>query len=259
MVERLSGWRLVVFLILAVANFGCLGLLVELPLVLNGAWQAIAFAFVAAAHVVFIVFLAGLRFRVSVKFALGAAHAVVCLWAIRNLEATSDILLASIRWLFLLIPAETIVVTLGGVFAARRSGFHEQHRFSVSDLLILVTTFAILFPLVMTVWPQVPLSYFEFNDYLQAGWVAVLCGWWARIIVNFLLTFGGVSASDSDSQRTVGAFSPQQKFVGLATGTFLLTSMLDWNTCQFSLLVALWLALSFVPAIGMAARQADWV
>lgn len=240
LVERLSGWRLIAFLVSTSVNLGLLVALSVTPLFLNESRMFLVLAMVTASHCVVLVAIAGFRFPISTKISLSLAHAGACAWALSSVGALAWIRTGapSIAMLYLLLLV-SLIVTLGGVVIARLTGYHTSNRFSVGDLLLLVTVFAVLFPLMLRIAPH---SYFVDGAEparLKAALMASLyCSGTCVVVANLHLNFL--------STRRQG-LSPSAMLIGW----FLFVAMVDWSMCQFNVWVGAWIWFSMIPVWGI--------
>ena len=241
LIERLSGWRLIAFLVSAALNLGLLVGLIVLPLFLDQARLLVVTAWVSASHAVFLIAVAGFRFPISAKLALGMAHATACLWALASIDL-NGISRLEVATLYL-IPMLTLMVTIGGVAVARLTGFHRSKRFSVADVLLLVTAFAVLFPLVLQLIPRSCFTDGISTKSLKSAFMAAaMTGITCLLVSNLYLNF--IPARQQ-------GLSPWMILVGW----FLLAAMIDWNLCQFGFLVGIWILVSLIPIIGTAVES----
>ena len=246
LIERLSGWRLTAFFVSAAVNLGLLVGLTVLPLVLNPARLFVVTAWVLASHCVFLIAVADFRFSISTKFALGLAHATACLWALASIEALPWVRLGNreVATLYL-IPMLTLGVTFGGIAIARLAGFHRSKRFSVGDLMLLVTMFAILFPLILQLVPRTFITEGVSAANLGSAFaVAATTGVTCLLVSNLYLKF-----IPTDKQ----GLSPWM----LVIGWFLLISMIDWNLCHIGFQVSIWILFSLIPIYGISHHSVD--
>ena len=239
LIERLSGWRLIGFFVSMFLNVGLLVALIELPLILDPARLFVAAAMVFGSHCVFLIAIAGFRFSVSRKLALGLSHAGACIIALLQINAMPRLMLGQMEVTTVYsIPILTLMITGGGILMARWAGFHRSHHFTVIDLLLLLTTFAILFPLMQR---QIPQYFWSDGNLLKdsgtAFFVAALSGITGLVVTNaFLRILPGCQTGKSPAM--------------IAIGWFLLTAIVDWNLCQFGVLVGLWIVVSLAPVLG---------
>jgi hypothetical protein len=246
LIERLSGWRLHAFFVSAALNLGLLVGLMVLPLFLDSARLFVVTAWVSASHCVFLIAVAGFRFPISAKIALGLAHATACLWALAGVDALPRVSLGKLDVATVyLIPMLTLMVTIGGIVIARLTGFHRSKRFSVADVMLLVTAFAILFPLVLQL---VPRSYFTDGistaSLKSALSVAATTGVTCLVISNLYLKFMPTAQQGRSPWMVV-------------IGWFLFAAMIDWNLCQFGFLAAIWILVSLTPVYGISRNPAE--
>lgn len=236
LIERLSGWRLIAFFVSAFVNLGMLVALSVTPLFLNSSRMAVVLAAVTASHCVVLLAVAGFRFPLAAKVSIAMAHATACVWALSSAGVLTwmrpgkpDV---AVLYLVLMITA---IVTIGGVVVARWTGYHRLNRFSVGDLVLLVSAFAVLFPLILQV---APLFYFTAGvapeRLLSTLAAAIFCSATCLAVSNLHLGFL--------STGSVG-LSPLMILIGW----FLFAAMVDWSLCQFSFLVAVWVWLSLIP------------
>lgn len=246
LVERLSGWRLIAFFVSAALNIGLLVALIVLPLFLDSTRLLVVTALVSASHCVFLVTVAGFRFAISTKISLGLVHATACMWALASVDALPWVALGRLEVATLyMILMLTLMITVGGIAVAVLTGFHRSRRFSVRDVLVLVSAFAILFPLVLEF---VPRNYFTDGissaSLRSAFAVAATSGVSCLVISNLCSKFIQIGEL---------GLSPLM----IVIGWFLLAAMVDWNLCQFGFLVAVWIMVSLIPVYGSARVQAD--
>lgn len=246
LIERLSGWRLYAFFISATLNLGFLAGLILMPLFVNPARIFFVTAWVSASHCVFLIAVAGFRFPISVKIALGLAHATACLFALASVEALpwAQLVGLDVSTLYL-IPMLTFLITIGGVAIARLTGFHRSKRFSIADVMLLVTAFAIMLPLILGLLPH---AYFtegiSIGSLKSTFAVAATTGLTSLVISNLYLSFIPTGKQ---------GLSPWMLFIGW----FLFVAMIDWNVCQFSVVAGLWVLVSLIPIYGIARQVTD--
>ena len=241
LIERLSGWRLTAFFVSAAVNLGLLAGLSCLPLLLDRNQLFVVTAWVSASHCVCLIAVAGFRLPLSAKIVLGLAHATACLWALDSIEALPWVKLDNFQVATLsLIPMLTLMVTVGGIVIARLTGFHRSKRFSVGDLMLLVTAFAILFPLIRQL---VPRDFFTDGiasaNLEPALTAAATTGVTCLLVANLYLKLIPTGQQ---------GLSPWM----LVIGWLLFASMIDWTLCQFGFQVAVWMLVSLIPIYGIS-------
>ncbi len=240
LIERLSGWRLIAFFVSMALNLGLLVGMLVWPLYLDEWRLFVAAAWVSASHAVFLTATAGFRFSISTKVALGLAHATACLWALASIDALPWVRCGNheVTTLYL-IPMVTLMVTIGGVFLARLKGYHRSRKFSVTDLLLLVTEFAILFPLILQLVPR--------------GWYTD--GVSAVNLESAIVFATATGVTCLAISNLCLALIPSGEYglssLMLVIGWFLFVMMIDWSLWQFSFLVAIWILVSLFPVTSI--------
>lgn len=182
--ERLSGWRLIAFLLVAFANVGLVFAIIKLTILGDGFRLMSVVAFVVASHCVFSLALAGFRLSLAAKLVHASAYGVFCFWAFDSLQVSTAIRLgqADFHWL-LLVGFQALVFSLGAQWFQSRIRKESFFRFSYLDLVLVFTALGVLIPLSMAIWPTKAdgrlTRYMLFN---QAGWFAWFAAFWHSVL-----------------------------------------------------------------------------
>ena len=240
LVERLSGWRLVTFFVMAGLNIGLLGVLVWLPWMFEAREMFVVVGLVAGAHSVFLITVSGFRFPISLKIVLGMAHAIASVWSLGSvggMPMVSDFEGVEVSSLYL-IPMLTMAITGGGVVVSRLTGFYRGLNPSLTDILLVSTALAILIPVIQSVVPD---AYFTRSVTIASIRAAVpyalISSGWCLVVANLYLNFLPGAAHGK---------TPFQILIAL----FLLCAIISWKHCQFGMVVGSWVAISMLPVVG---------
>lgn len=140
LLERLSGWRLVAFLVVMSANLITLVLLSVLVLAPNPRWQTLLAGLVSSHSALFATGLGAFGFRIQTKLLLGCLHWAICVYAIcqfSSLPFFGD----AFTQAFLVLGAQSLLIC--GSFTLY--GYWRQKRclLRVRDLFAITAVFAV--------------------------------------------------------------------------------------------------------------------
>jgi len=287
LVERISGWRLNAFFCSVALNAALILAIAVVPLAPNPEWLELLVALVIGSHISFVLFVSGFRYTVATKLAIGCVYGVVCLWAIRNLESLGPLNFSGFRiYPFALVFLQTIVLTNGMAWLSSLYDLQVQKWYSIFDLLVLLSAFAILFPMVAAMFPYdaaTSLEFFKPGGHwkrhaqpfaIYTSGHLMLTVVWSLLIVNFFLQPNTGRMHKLMSERpTQHRSTRSQRFFeellvrlnsrpiifALLSGVILyfVSRQFSVATARFSLYSATWVFVSLLPVCWMGVKRMD--
>lgn len=267
LVERISGWRLNAFFVSVAINVGLCFAAAIFPLVPSSQWLEFLIAIAVGSHISFILLVSGFRYSIAVKLALGSCFGVVCLWVISNLETLGPLNFLGFRgYFFALILGQTFFLTHAAAWLSKWCDLRVEKWYSISDLLVLFTTFAILFPLVLPILP------FDIDAGMEAltpgshwkrvavplassvlGHVLVINVWCFLVVNLFLQPRSRRKHRFSKSEEVLARLNGWPVLFAIVCGVclYFVSRQVSPATARFSLYSAAWMFMSISPVCGM--------